>query len=183
MYCTRNDPEAKLLVYGNEKVLDVIRGAYLFDSGGVPDSVELHEITPFRSIDTGGVTLTPLTADHDNREACVFYLIERGGRRFLFANDTTDFPPETYKFLEGKRLDTVSLDCTSGKYRCGRSHMGFPDNLAVKDKLIVQGAADKDTLFISHHFSHNGHVNYDDFAALAGESGFVSSWDGMEVIL
>ena len=182
-YAVRNRPDSVLTVYGNPLVLEVIRESFRFDMGKVPRCIALKEITPFSGINVGDVTLTPLTADHDRREACVFYLIEGNGRRMLFANDTTRFPAETCEYLSGRRLDIVSLDCTTGKFPCRRSHMGFPDNLVVREKLVAQNSADGETLFISHHFSHNGGINYDDFAALAGDSGFVSSWDGMEVFL
>lgn len=183
MYATRNNPAALLNLYGNAKVLDVIREAFIFDSGSVPEYVRLHSIEPFRSVAAGDVTMTPLTAVHDPNETCVFYLVEQLGKRFLFANDTAMPPEETFAWLAGKCLDVVSLDCTVGKFSESKSHMGFSGNLAVQKRLLAQGSADERTRFISHHFSHNGHVNYDDFPQLAGNSGFVSSYDGMVIEL
>lgn len=183
MYSHRKNDNSVLTIVGNQKVLEVVGQAFRFDMQKLPDTIRLQEIEPFKKISVGDVTLTPLLAKHDPRETCVFYLIEQGGKRFLFANDSAMFPEETFAYLKDKRLDAVSLDCTSGKFSSEGSHMGFPNNLAVKERFLAQGTADEKTAFISHHFSHNGQINYEDFAQLAGNSGFVSSYDGMIIEL
>ena len=47
--------------------------------------------------------------------------------------------------------------------------------------MIDMGCAGKDSIFVVHHFSHNGGAVYDDFAPVAAEKGFLVSYDGMEV--
>ncbi len=183
MYSNRENPRSVLHLYGNEKVLDTIRQDFVFDMNRLPGCVALHPVTPFQAVVVGSTAITPLPALHDRREQCMIYLIERPGIRVLYANDTTMLPEETLTFLKGKRLTLASLDCTTGRHACHTSHMGFPDNLKLKDRFIELGAADENTRFISHHFSHNGHVNYDDFPGLSGNSGFESSYDGMEILL
>ena len=183
MYSNRVNPSSVLHLYGNEKVLDTIRKDFIFDMETLPDCVVLHRMEPFRPVTIGHTTVTALPARHDPREECLIYLIEQLGARLLYANDTTMPPEETLNFLRGKRLDVASLDCTTGRFPCNTVHMGFPDNLVLRRRLIDLGAADEGTQFISHHFSHNGRVNFDDFAELAAGSGFVSSYDGMEIRL
>lgn len=180
-YSNRRDMASVLGLYGNEKVLGEIRQKFEFDMGKLPECVSLHKIEPFAKITVGDLAITPLPAKHDDREQCVIYLIEKGEDRVLYANDTTMLPEAAFEFLAGKRLNMVSLDCTAGRFPCPASHMGFPDNLVARDRLIAQGTADADTLFVSHHFSHNGRLNYDDFEALARGSGFISSYDGLRL--
>jgi phosphoribosyl 1,2-cyclic phosphate phosphodiesterase len=183
MYSNRINPLSVLRLYGNEKVLDTIRQDFVFDMETLPDCVALHWMEPFRPVTIGSTRVTALPARHDPREECLIYLIEQPGARLLYANDTAMPPDETLDFLQGRRLDAVSLDCTTGRFPCGTVHMGFPDNLALRRRLMALNAADERTRFISHHFSHNGRVNYDDFGALAAGSGFESSYDGMEIVL
>ena len=182
-YSNRDDPDSKLTIFGNAKVLELIGQAYNFDSGDKTSCMVLNQTELFKGIDVDGITLTPLPARHDTKEECAIYLIENNGSKILYANDSGLLPDATYDFLKGKRLDYVSLDCTSGKISSGKGHMGFPDNLKVKDILINQGSADEKTIFISHHFSHNGLITYDEFSELAKGSRFISSWDGMELEL
>lgn len=183
MYANRKAPEKALRLHGNARVLEVIRAAFAFDSGALPDCVSLHLLEAFAPVMAGDVVITPLPAVHDKREACMVFLLESGGKRLLYANDTAMLPEETFAYLHGKRLDVASLDCTAARQPGMRSHMGFAENLAARERLISIGAADVQTLFISNHFSHNGLVNYDDFAALAEGTGFISSYDGMELAL
>lgn len=183
MYSNRADSGSVLHLYGNELVLNTIRQDFAFDMKRLPNCVALHPIAPFQTVVVQNTSITPLPALHDRREQCVIYLIERPGARVLYANDTTMLPGETLAYLQDKHLHLASLDCTMGKHACHTTHMGFPDNLKLKDRLTALGAANECTRFISHHFSHNGHVNYDDFPALAGNSGFESSYDGMEILL
>ena len=65
--------------------------------------------------------------------------------------------------------------------------MGFPANLKVKKILEENGCVKKDTVFISHHFSHNGlrapegDWTYEYFTKMAAPHGFIMSYDGMTV--
>ena len=46
--------------------------------------------------------------------------------------------------------------------------------------LIDEKIADKDTIFVLNHFSHNGaQVVYDEFSKIAAGDGFLVSYDGM----
>ena len=54
--------------------------------------------------------------------------------------------------------------------------------IAIRDKLKSVGVADENTVFVLHHFSHNGgNVVYDDFVKIAAENNFLVSYDGMEI--
>ena len=54
--------------------------------------------------------------------------------------------------------------------------------VALRDKLKEIGVADENTVFVLHHFSHNGgNAVYDDFSKIAAEHNFLVSYDGMEI--
>jgi len=185
MYSNRKNPDSVLQLYGNEKVLDVIRSAFIFDMGHLPDCVSLNLIRAFHSMEAAGLQVTALPAAHDTREECLFYLFEQSGRRILLANDTAMFTDEVFNHLAGSRLDAVILDCTGGKQSqlSDGSHMCFADNIKIKELLMTQGSADENTYFVSNHISHNGQINYDDFVLFSAGTGFVSSYDGMEILV
>lgn len=58
------------------------------------------------------------------------------------------------------------LDCTAGiiehDYDC---HMNLRQACEVRLRMIDMGCAGKDSIFVVHHFSHNGGAVYDDFCA------------------
>jgi len=183
VYSNRNNPDSILNVHGNKKVVQVINDMLEFDMDGCPECISLNLLHAFKTVNIAGVCVTPLPALHDSREDCFIYLIEEQNKRILLANDSGLLTGETCEYLAGKNLDIVALDCTHGKLILDEnaSHMAIGGNVKTKSRLLSQKSATEKTMFISHHFSHNGLINYCDFASIAGDSGFISSYDGMEI--
>lgn len=50
----------------------------------------------------------------------------------------------------------------------------------MRSQFLNDSIADKNTVFVLNHFSHNGNAVYDDFSHIAGENGFLVSY-GMEL--
>lgn len=174
----------KLHTYGNRAVEAVVTRALKekYDKY----SVDFKYIEPYVPQNIGGYTVTPLSVFHANEDAYI-YLIEKDGKRMLYGHDTGIFIDKTFEYLAGKRCDLVSLDCTMGYQSAETGHMGFPANIKVKERLMKLGAADKRTIFVSHHFSHNGlrapdfDLTYDKFMEMAKPHGFIMSYDGMKI--
>ena len=153
-------------------------------------ALHFHILRAFQPVRAGEYTVTPLPANHmhelesNGKPHPYFYLIEAEGRRLLYAHDTGLFLPEVWDFLKDRGpIQLVSLDGTSGLRECGpkAGHMGLPDNIRVREKLLEMGVCDGETKFILNHFSHNGGMVYDEYAPLAAEKGFAVSYDGMAV--
>ena len=122
-------------------------------------TLDFSYIEPFKTFKVSGdISITPLLADHEPNEDCYIYLIEQNGKRLLYGNDTGLFPEATMKYLKGKYIDCISLDCIYVMMSSERNHMGFAANVKLKDMLIKQGTADDKTVFISQHLAHNGFI-------------------------
>ena len=168
-------------IYGNKSV-----NKYAAELENHKDILNFQEFSAFEKYNIGKYFITPLKADHDYSQDCFIYLIEDPKSKILYANDTGYFPDETWEFLfnncaDGKKLDFVSLDTTNGMLDGRRGHMGIEVCGEVKARLIETGAADDKTIFCLHHFSHNGGKIYDELVPIAAESGFLVSYDGMEL--
>ncbi len=169
-------------IYGNEAVISQMKALLKEDTKEVwKQWLQLHTVQPFKPFEVDDYQITPLLSDHMQTEQALFYLIENDGKRLLYAHDTGMFLPETLDYLEGKRLDAVSLDCTFGKENWSHGHMGFPENQATRQWLLDHGCADEKTIFVSNHFSHNGGAVYDRMAEFAKNTGIQISYDGMVV--
>ncbi|MDR3334428.1 MAG: hypothetical protein LBT13_06030 [Treponema sp.] len=173
-----------LHIYGNEKVEELFYLLQLTQREGI-DNCRFHLVKPFDRIDAGAYHVTAFPALHNRRETCLFYSLEHEGKALLYVHDSGDFPPAAWDYLASAQphFDLVSLDCTFVKYPDGKNHMGIPDNIKVRQRLFDIGAADKNTVFVLNHFSHNGGCNYDELSALAEKEGFLAAWDGMEITL
>lgn len=178
----RND--SLLNVYGNDKVHEFYNMALkqYDDSENLSRRVIFHEISAFHSFDTSdGYHVTPLPANHDKHEKCLIYLIEKDNTSILYANDSGFFPYATWEFLNGRHLDIVSFDCTCVMKKDGNYHMGLPDNVTSKEKLLSLNCINGNTKIVVTHFSHNGELMHDEIAAEASKYGFFAAYDGFEL--
>lgn len=180
------DMSRPLPVHGNAEVLRLIRQTLRCD-----DDVEirrsfaldLHLVEPGRSFRIGDHTITPLWADHARTEPCVFYHVESAGRAFLQANDTGYLPDPTWAWLEGRRLDGVSLDCTNGRLKDRKSHMGVDGVIDVVERLRKHGQLAPTAPAIATHFSHNGGLLHGELEAALSPAGITVAYDGLRIIL
>ena len=147
-------------------------------------AVKVNVIKPFEPQKIGEYTVTALKANHGSDNP-YNYIIEQGGKAMLYAHDTGFLLPETYEYIKnsGVRFDFVSLDCTSGNSPMDyNSHMNIERNIITRDSFLKNGIADENTVFAVNHFSHGGaDTLYEDMKRVAGEAGFVASYDGMTV--
>jgi len=169
-------------LYGNETVMKTIN---------LPENLQTMDFTcinPFESfVVYGEIKVTPLLAEHAVNEKCYIFIVEKDGKRFLYGNDSGLFPDITMEYLQGIYIDCISLDCTGVMLKCEHGHMGFEADIKLKNMLIKQGTADNNTIFIAHHFSHNGFIpdgryySTEEFEQIAGGYGFRVSYDTMVV--
>lgn len=163
-----------LHVYGDARVGEGIK-PYLKEG-----KLTFTQLEPFRTYEIDEYLVTPLQAVHaiNSGEEPLFYLIERGGRKLLYAHDTDMFTDADFEFLKDKRVNLVSMDCTNGildlKYI---GHMGINKNVALREKLLSIGAADENTVFVANHFSHNGLVSHEEMEKRLPD--FTVSYDGL----
>ncbi len=175
--------EGVLTLYGN----DALKGKfddYVTKSGWAESLLErLHcrELKEFEAAAVGGFLVTPLLARHDRREKCFLYLVEKEGKSLFYGNDTDDFPETTWSFLKDRKLDLVSLDCTMGKYAEGSNHMGIPDVIRTREKMLAMGCVRKNTVFVATHFSHNGNLLHNELENALQPCGFLVAYDSMEI--
>lgn len=171
-------------IYGSMPTIDLIfddlRKAGVLERG----TWNLNELAPFTRVNIDKYEVVPYKANHDFRTYPYIYEISDGSKTMLYGHDTGILLDETWKYIEDNKpfFNLVSLDCTMGLApSSGHHHMNLDDCVETRNKLISLGCADENTVFILNHFSHNGHVSYDELVPLAKEKGFLVSYDGMEI--
>jgi phosphoribosyl 1,2-cyclic phosphate phosphodiesterase len=173
---TRGDVRT-LNVYGNDEVCRRI--------GTLPHEQETniacHELREFEPIAIGDYAVTALLALHDRKERCLIYMIEREGKRLLYAHDTGLLPEATCDYIAHKRFDFISLDCTMLALPDGGNHMGIRDMLEMRRRLVEMGCADGGTRIAVSHFSHTGKMLHGDIERALSPEGILVAYDGMTV--
>lgn len=177
-------PEKMLNIYGNSGVIRAIWRHF----GTLPEfrgdltryRVATHCVEPFQPIELPeeDVTCWPLAADHMPVEHPNFYAFRVGGSYLLIANDTGDFPAESWRFLEEKRFpfEVVICDCTGAKLDWEHNHLGGKYVRVVRDRLRSLGANGR---FVVNHFSHNGGATHAELEEYFQPHGIEVGFDGM----
>ena len=125
-----------------------------------------------------------LRADHDPNSTPLNYVITRNGKSLLIANDTGFWNDENWALIKnyGKKLDFAVIECTTAFLRDqSQGHMSNKYTILFRDKLIEIGVADKNTRFITNHFSHNGAPLQKDLGAFFVPQGIEVAYDGMVI--
>lgn len=178
-----NGLDNRLTVYGNERVERFYERAMELEGFRDGERLSFSRVRPFESFKAGNYNVTPLLADHDKKEECLFYQLESGGKNLLYAHDTGNFLEQNWAFWEKTKpiFNFVSLDCTHQNVRVNGNHMSLYDNIEIKERMLSLGIANEATIFVVSHFSHNGGMLYDEMADWAKEHGFMTAYDGLEV--
>lgn len=164
---------------GYNMIMETVEKYHLYED----ERIDCKKIVPFVPFEAEGYTVIPLAASHDEKSTPVIFIIEKDGKRILYANDTGMFGEKTWEYLKNykKRFDLISLDCTMqiiGQY-CG--HLNYEEDIKTRERLCEWGMVDDKTVCILNHFSHNGGLTYDEMRDMAQKDGFMVSYDGMTV--
>jgi phosphoribosyl 1,2-cyclic phosphate phosphodiesterase len=139
----------------------------------------------FESFSANGYTITPLPARHQFNEDAFIFIIEKDGKRILYANDTGYFYDNVWEYIKTNKIhfDLVSYDCTFVEIPISDlgTHMGFENIIRAKNLLKEIGAVDEKTIQIVHHFSHNGNPLHENLERLSNPLEMLVSYDGMSI--
>ena len=174
--------EGELLVGGNEAVAEKVKRT-CGSLGGVKERFRFEVLQADRPVRFLDYHILPLKATHTQQEKCLFYRIAREGKAVLYAHDTGALTEENIASLarQPEKLSLVSLDCTCQQHPDGKYHMGLPDCVEQKARLLSAGLADEKTIWVVNHFSHNGGWLHEQISAEAEKYGFLASYDGLTI--
>ena len=148
-------------MYGNEVIWKRFKEAATI-CNNMEKYVTFHLLLPFEKVCTAdGYTVTALLADHNQPEKALIYMIEKAGKRLLYAHDTGIFPESTWDYIKNIHFDLVSLDCTALSRDWRRGHMGFEAVHEVRKKNGDDWLHKYNTVFILSHLAHFGDFTHD----------------------
>ncbi len=138
-------------------------------------------------IDDGDLRFLAIPACHAASEHAYNFVVESGGKRVLFANDTGWWGEASWRLIAGVRLEAAFIECTLGFQEFAPEehpgHLNVTRCLAFLAELTRRGARTPETRLWINHFSHNGaglHADYERFFAAHGAA---PAYDGLTVSL
>ena len=108
------------------------------------------------------------------------YIIERGGKRLLYALDTGGYEPEMMELIFSHRFDAVVMEGTFGLNDTPQiGHMNTQKNIEFRNQLLEKHCIKQDTPFFLTHMAPHWTPPYDIYAPMMAEKGFIVAYDGM----
>lgn len=108
------------------------------------------------------------------------YIIERGGKKLLYALDTGGYVPEMMELILAHKYDAVVMEGTFGLNDTPQTgHMNTEKNIEFRALLLEKGCIEADTPFFLTHMAPHWTPPYDIYAPMMKEKGFIVAYDGL----
>jgi len=161
-------------IYANEHVCREIVKRY-------PDwPMDLTETKSFEGFRHGPYSIMPVKATHIEDEDCQNLIIEKDGKRILYATDTGIWPEKTFQFLRSYRFDLLIIECTDGFVESTyNGHLNIDGVLQVVGRLRADGILDGQSQVVTTHHGHHGNARHCDLESVFAEHNIVPGFDGM----
>ncbi len=180
----RFTPLPTLNIYGNAHVKN-----FLVDEHGDLFDEAKNGHMAFTEIEFGkryvlqNLAFIPVEALHGEKGLANSYILERDGKRLLYALDTGGFETEMLKIIHSYSYDAVVMEGTFGLSRIERyiGHQTLDKNKAFRSELIEKGCIRPDTPFYLTHLGPHWTPPYDLYAPLAAKEGFTVAYDGLTI--
>ena len=163
-------------VFANAAIIQMIRDRY-------PEwPMELVQTASFQPYTHGPYRVTPIAANHIEGEDCHNLLIERDGRKLLYATDTGIWKRETFHYLKSVSIDALVIECTDGFVPSGYSgHLDIQSCVKVVGMLREGGTLGPDSQIFTTHHSHAGGARHCDLERALAPFGITPGYDGLEI--
>ena len=168
----------ELTVYGNrfaQELLSSLEASYA--------DMRMHfacieEGVPFQA---GAYRVTPVRGNHVERGFSHSYIIERDGRKMLYALDTGSYDPDMEALLKKHVFNLVVMEGTTGLNEQYGGHMCLQNNVRMLHFLQENGCYAADGRFVLTHMSPHWCPPHDWYESIAGAEGVILAYDGMQI--
>ncbi|SFJ55212.1 phosphoribosyl 1,2-cyclic phosphate phosphodiesterase [Paenibacillus sp. UNC496MF] len=151
----------------------------------------IHPLRYFESYDVGRLKVTTVPGNHygmSRSELAINYLIELpDGRKLLYASDTGWYTEATWRFLEGKSVDLLIMECTFGNRegypKYADSHLDIPNYALMPERMKEIEFVHEHTRVWATHINTAHHLLHDEMQAEFDRSGHrvVVAYDGLAI--
>lgn len=175
LYPFNDNEHLPFTIYGNDVVLAQISGQY----PGWP--MDLRQSTSFSSFEHADYRITPVQANHKCNEDAQNFLIERDGRKVIYATDTGVWSDQTFEHLRGSLAHGLVIECTEGFHKsdyCG--HLDIADCVGMVQRMRQLDILGNAAKIVTTHHSHQGGARHCDLVQALGPFAIDVGYDGME---
>ncbi|MFI5384491.1 MAG: MBL fold metallo-hydrolase [Fimbriimonadales bacterium] len=175
LYPFNENDHLPFAIYGNAEICRIIRQRY-------PDwPMEIHETKAFESFRHAGFTITPILANHTIKEEAHNLIVERDGRKLIYATDTGVWCHQTFDFVKGAQANALVIECTDAfKKSTYNGHLDIAECVGMVHRLHELDGLTQDARVVTTHHSHQGGARHCDLVKALGRFAIEPGYDGME---
>jgi phosphoribosyl 1,2-cyclic phosphate phosphodiesterase len=144
--------------------------------------MDVQTVGPFEAWEHNGYRFASYQAFHEARIQCLFYSVEDGRHRFLYATDTGPFPEATWQALAGHTFDVIVLEETMGLCE-DPLHMNLQSFLAHFRRFQEERMLRLGGKVIATHLSHGLNPVHDKVVQILEPHGVAVAYDGLVIEL
>lgn len=161
-------------IYGNEIVCQIIRHRY-------PEwPIDLIELENYKTVTHEAYQVTPVSATHKGDEDCHNFIIERDGRRLLYATDTGFYRGEVFDYLAGKDIHALVVECSEGFLKTPYiGHMDIDQCVELVGRLRKSKALSSDAQVFTTHHAAGGNATHEELVSALTPYGIHPGFDGL----
>lgn len=161
-------------IYGNEVVCQLIRNRY-------PEwPIDLIELKKNVTVVHEAYQVTPIMAKHKGDEECHNFIVERDGRRILYATDTGYYQDEVFDFLAGKQIHAMVVECSDGFHKTPYvGHMDLVQCVDMVTRLRQSGALTTDAQVFTTHHAAGGDATHQELTEALAPYNIQPGFDGL----
>lgn len=151
----------------------------------------IHPLRYFESYEAGRLRVTTVPGNHyamGRNEMAINYLIALpDGRKLLYASDTGWYTEETWRFLEGKSVDLLIMECTFGNRegypKYAGSHLDIPNYVLMLERMKEIGLVNERTPVWATHINTAHQLLHDEMQEEFDRTGHrvVVEYDGLSI--
>lgn len=165
-------------IYGNARIVDELWTRY-------PNwPFDIHPTTSFEPFSIADYRIVPFKANHKLDEDSQNFVIEREGKKLIYATDTGVIFPESMDFLAGAKADCLIIECTEGfvptQYH---GHLDIHECRQMVEALRKNGALQDRARVVTVHHADQGEGTHDELTAAFAPDGIEVGYDGMVIDL
>jgi phosphoribosyl 1,2-cyclic phosphate phosphodiesterase len=163
-------------IYANEVACRRIRERY-------PEwPFEIVETQKLKTFEHAGYRITPFEANHKPDEQTHNLLVERDGRKLLYATDTGIYWDETFEALAGREIDLLVIECADGLRESDyEGHLNVEQCAQVVERLRAERALKAGARVVTTHHSVLGKARHCDLERALAPHKMEPGWDGMRI--
>ena len=173
----------EVLVCASQRTLEVLKSSLPFSLNEL--KIKLLQLKTFAWVELRtGLRVLPLPANHMTRVGgALIYVIEKNGKRLLYAVDIGPLGEDVMKTLQATHLDLVICEATVSLLSPSSpiEHMSLETAKELREKLIAMGTITLRTPFVLTHISPHWFPPYHEVAEKLEREGLTLAYDGMEI--